>query len=339
MELLTTSLYRKVLIGPMLADSRLDRLLVVSGYSAAGMGVRHASDMRKLRDGKPAPKIDLLCGMAAEGGIGKEAHAGFVDLCERHDLDFSCRYLVKGEPVHAKVYVWCAGANPVVAFTGSANYSQNAFREANTRREVLTQCSAPMAYEFYRSLLQDSADCCDSKAVKDVVGKGMAWKKNTKARSDIGVVKVVKDPSSPWNGLLSLKSSLLMEGGAGKGAIHARAGLNWGQRAGREPNQAYIPVNAEAQKSGFFPDVGDYFTVMTDDGKVFQCVRAQQNGKAIETYGDNSELGRYFRRRLGLPDGAYVNASDLKRYGRTSVTFYKIDDENFVLDFSRKERK
>ena len=336
MELLTTSLYKKALIDPMLANSRLDRLLVVSGYSAAGMGVHHASDMRKLRDGKPAPTIDLLCGMTAEGGIGKEAHAGFVDLCENRDLGFSCRYLVKGEPVHAKVYVWCAGAKPVVAFTGSANYSQNAFRAANTRREVLTQCSATMAYEFYRSLLADSADCCDRKAIKGIVGKGLSW--NPKARSDIGVVKVVNDLHSPWNGLLSLKSSLLMEGGASKGAIHARAGLNWGQRAGREPNQAYIPVNAEAQKSGFFPDIGDYFTVTTDDGKVFQCVRAQQNGKAIETYGDNSELGRYFRHRLGLPDGAYVNASDLKRYGRTDVTFYKIDDENFVLDFSRPIR-
>ena len=333
MDLLTTALYKKVLIEPMVEDSSLDRLLVVSGYSAAGMGVHHASDMLKLRDGKPAPKIDLLCGMTAESGIGKEAHAGFVDLCAKRDLGFSCRYLVKGEPVHAKVYVWCAGKKPVVAYTGSANYSQNAFRASNTRREVLTPCSASMAYDFYQSLLSDSANCCDATAVKGVVGKGRVW--NVKGRSDIGIVKMVHDPSSPWNGMLSLKSSLLMEGGANKGAIHTRAGLNWGQRKGREPNQAYIPVNSEAQKSGFFPEIGDYFTVTTDDGKVFQCVRAQQNGKAIETYGDNSELGRYFRQRLGLSDGAYVNAADLKRYGRTDVTFYKIDDENFILDFSK----
>ena len=333
MNLLSTELYKKVLIEPMLNASDIDRLLVVSGYSAAGMGVRHASDMIRLRGCATAPKIQLVCGMTAESGIGKEVHAGFVDLCKNQDLGFSCRYLVKGEPVHAKVYVWCAGNRPVVAFVGSANYSQNAFRTANVRREVLTECSASMAYEFYNTLIEDSADCCDADAVKDVVGKSGSWK--PKLKSDIGIVKVVMDPSSPWFGKLALKSSLLMEGGANKGAIHTRAGLNWGQRAGREKNQAYIPVNAEAQKSGFFPSIGDYFTVTTDDGRVFQCVRAQQNGKAIETYGSNSELGKYFRHRLGLADGEYVNVSDLKKYGRTDVVFYKIDDENFVMDFSQ----
>lgn len=334
MNLISTALYKKVLINPMIENCAIDRLLVVSGYSAAGMGVRHVKDMIGLRGSSPAPKVQLLCGMTTESGIGKEVHAGFVDLCTNQHLGFSCKYLVKGEAVHAKVYVWCIGDKPVVAFVGSANYSQSAFRAANTRREVLTECSASMAYEFYNSLITDAADCCDKSAVKGVVGKGAVLM--PKSKSDIGVVKMIKDPSSPWYGKLSLKSSLLMEGGANRGAIHTRAGLNWGQRDKREKNQAYIPVNSKAQKSGFFPELGDYFTVTTDDGKVFQCVRAQQHGKAIETYGSNSELGKYFRRRLGLMDGAYVNVSDLKKYGRTDVTFYKIDDENYVMDFSVK---
>ena len=66
-------------------------------------------------------------------------------------------------------------------------------------------------------------------------------------------------------------------------------------------------------------------------------MRAQDNGKAIETYGNNSQLGLYFRKRLGLPSGAFVTLIDLKKYGRTDVTFYKIDDENFFMDFSVKK--
>lgn len=333
MDLLSTKLYKKVLIDPMLHDKTLDRLFVVSGYSAAGMGIKHASDMMKLRAECSVPKINLMCGMTAEGGIGKEVHAGFVDLCTKTKLGFACRYLVRGEPVHAKVYIWCAGNKPLLAYTGSANYSQNAFRSANTRREVLTQCSPEMAYAFYNSLLADSADCCDNNAVKAVVGKSGVWKPNP--QHDIGVAKVVKDPASRWNGLLSLKASLLMEGSR---IIHERGGLNWGQRGKRERNQAYIPLNAKARKSDFFPARGDYFTVTTDDGKVFQCVRAQADGKAIETYGSNSQLGRYFRQRLGLVDGAFVKAADLRRYGRTNVTFYKIDEENFVMDFSKPDK-
>ena len=50
--------------------------------------------------------------------------------------------------------------------------------------------------------------------------------------------------------------------------------------------------------------------------------------------GSNAQLGEYFRRRLKLNNGSYVHAKDLISYGRTDVTFYKIDDEQFYMDFS-----
>lgn len=57
-------------------------------------------------------------------------------------------------------------------------------------------------------------------------------------------------------------------------------------------------------------------------------------GAGIETPHNNSLIGEYFRNRLGLPNGAFVKKEDLIRYGRTDVTFYKIDDENYYMDFS-----
>lgn len=45
-------------------------------------------------------------------------------------------------------------------------------------------------------------------------------------------------------------------------------------------------------------------------------------------------LGEYFRNRLGLANGAYVTAADLRSYGRTDVTFIKIDEEHYYMDFS-----
>src|SRR5690606_11716890 len=123
--------------------------------------------------------------------------------------------------------------------------------------------------------------------------------------------------------LESIEVSLLARGGK----MHTRGGLNWGQREGRERNQAYIPITAEVSRSGFFPPVGKHFTVLTDANKVLICTRAQQNGKAIQTPNNNSHLGEYFRNRLGLSSGAFVEKADLLRYGRTSVTFYKLDEE------------
>ena len=60
----------------------------------------------------------------------------------------------------------------------------------------------------------------------------------------------------------------------------------------------------------------------------------QQNDKAITTPASNALLGEYFRNRLGLANGAYVTVADLRSYGRTDVTFIKIDEEHYYMDFS-----
>ena len=118
------------------------------------------------------------------------------------------------------------------------------------------------------------------------------------------------------------------------GEVPAKSGLNWGQRKGREKNQAYIRCPRNIARSGFFPLEGQHFSVITDDGQLL-ILRVEQGGdKALTTPESNSLLGEYFRNRLGLLKGVYVNTVDLKRYGRTDVTFYKLDEEQFYMDFS-----
>ncbi len=74
--------------------------------------------------------------------------------------------------------------------------------------------------------------------------------------------------------------------------------------------------------------------MLTDDGKTIICTRAQQNGKAIHTPHNNSLIGEYFRNRLGLASGILVTEGDLAKYGRSNITFYKIDDETYYMDFA-----
>lgn len=82
-----------------------------------------------------------------------------------------------------------------------------------------------------------------------------------------------------------------------------------------------------------------HFTVLTDDGNVLICARAQENGKAIHTPHDNSLIGKYFRNRLALASGVAVEKKDLENYGRTDVRFYKIDNETYFLDFSAANKR
>lgn len=128
----------------------------------------------------------------------------------------------------------------------------------------------------------------------------------------------------------SLHLSLLMKSGHETGS---KSGPNWGQRGGRDKDEMYIPLPSQYQNSGFFPAIGEEFTVNTIDGKTFRCVRQQTDGKAITTVGDISLLGIYIRQKIGVGQFDFVTKADLEAYGRTDITFYKIDDENFVMSF------
>ena len=113
-----------------------------------------------------------------------------------------------------------------------------------------------------------------------------------------------------------------------------RSGLNWGQRPRRNPNEAYISLPSKVAKSGFFPLEKRHFTALTDDRHQLILRVEQQNDKAITTPARNSDLGEYFRNRLGLANGEYVTSDALKRYGRTDVVFLKLDEETYYMDFS-----
>ncbi|MBE2228867.1 MAG: NgoFVII family restriction endonuclease [Ignavibacteria bacterium] len=112
------------------------------------------------------------------------------------------------------------------------------------------------------------------------------------------------------------------------------SGLNWGQRAGREKNQAYIKLPSNVYHSNFFPPIGVRFVLETDDGRSFTCTRAQANGKAIETPENNSLLGLYFRRRLNLNRGVLVEKQHLLDYGRTDLDIFKVSENTYRIDFS-----
>jgi hypothetical protein len=125
-----------------------------------------------------------------------------------------------------------------------------------------------------------------------------------------------------------------------KGSIQVpqSSGLNWGQRPGREQNQAYLPVPSYIQKSHFFPEPGILFNIECDDGKIFRCIRAQANGKAIHTPENNSLFGFYFRSRLKILPGYAIKIVHLINYGRSSVDIFKNSNTGYYLDFSISEK-
>lgn len=317
-EIISTELFDRTLIDPLRGDA--NKLCIVSGYATATMVLRHFEFAQNQVPGKKF-SIDLIVGMAVQDGLERKNHKGFIDLqTERYDFDFTCSYVVGRPPVHTKLYTWLGNNRALKAFAGSANYSQSAF--SPSMKEILAEVNPAESLEYFNRL-KGEVQNCSSANIADFI--------NFYDKRIVTQLENADDDAFTAD-LESVTLTLL---DASTGEVPSRSGLNWGQRPeeGREPNQAYINIPASVQRSGFFPDHGVWFTLLTDDGKQLLCRRAQQNGKGIHTR-NNSEMGEYFRYRLGLANGAFVTRADLLRYGRTDVTIYKTDEETYYMDFA-----
>lgn len=302
-----------------------DEIRILTGYATASMASRY---IELLKESKSHDiKIKIIHGMAPSDGIINIQHENFKKLMDESNGNFEFSYIMNSHaPCHAKVYVWLKKGVPIKAFIGSANFTQNAFY--SPQREAMYECNPRDAFDYYNSF-SPHIILCNHNEVEDAVNimsKQQYRDRNSK-------VNETGDKVSPENsGFLSKTLSLL----GTNGKMGTRSSLNWGQRESRDRNQAYIPVQRHVAKSRFFPGKDQHFTVITDDGFSMICSLAQgdKDGKAIHTPLDNAELGRYFRKRIGVPSGAYVKKEDLEGYGRTDVTFLKVDDETYYMDFA-----
>ena len=308
MKLLTNKLYESILMQPALSGA--DTLKIVSGFASPTMALRHLEDLKKRQN----KEIDiyLIYGMSKHHGVEIATHRAFVDIQENQFNNFKCYYSYRPIPLHAKVYTWMKKDKATACYAGSANYTQNGF-SPRLQQEAMTKTSADDGLRFYNRV---SKNCiiCNHSLLEDHICLYRSNKKQEKS------------------GLPEVELSLL---DTRTGETHKKAGLNWGKRQGREQNQAYIPIPRKTAESNYFPRE-NYFTIITDDDFSFIAKRAQQNKKAIHSTDSNAILGKYFRDRLGLEDGAFITRKHLEDYGRTSVRFMKIDDETYMMDFSSK---
>ncbi len=320
-SIISDSLFDHALLRPF-KESGANLLYAVSGFSSPAMASYHLEALKK--EGGDSVHIKLLVGMGVRNGISKVERDGFLRLAEENP-NIDARYVVGNFPVHSKIYAWYKDASPVAGFAGSANYTQMAF--IGRQREILSPVSAEDGKRYFDEIFPDSVDLEDYR-VNDLLVQprpSLTVDSSQEASSSVTFVDKVTISFLDRSGKLPLGAS----------------GLNWGQRDRREPNQAYIKIPVDIIRKRFFPEKAFHFLVLTDDGKELICHTAQNSsvdptlGKAIHTPQNNSFLGLYFRNRLGLTNGQKITIQDLLRYGRTDVTFSKIDDETYYMDFSK----
>jgi hypothetical protein len=294
------------------------------------MAFRHLEELRKK---KIDVHISLLLGMCSTDGISFSNHQGFLNIINSdYSSKFVCGYIFKTPPVHSKLYIWYKKNKLYKSFIGSANYTQNAF--SKNQRETIAETKDSSVTNYFSILEKDSIYCDNQEAEQliRIINDKYYYKNHLHEEESAGRDGILQPQIGVEN-----RTIVLFERKSGK--VQNTAGLNWGHRSNnpkRNRNEAYIQLPPEVYKSDFFPAKPQHFTVVTDDSKVFICCRAQKTGTpgaAIETPHNNALLGEYFRNRMGLPNGAFVTRKDLDDYGRSDVTFYKFDDENYYMDF------
>lgn len=314
--MITENLVQNILIDPILNGA--DELCISAGYATPNMVLYFISN---IPDGYTI-KLHLIVGMIQDNGISLSVHEGFKDLIANLPntkiSQFECSYVYKNAPVCANMFIWKKQGVPFCAFGGSANFTQSSFYLG--KREVMFEINASEAMQYYNSFIPDTIYATHSEIEEFVV----IYSTHPILDAEDDIASALESSDLPRVNL-----SLL----AKNGETGTASGLNWGQRKGREPNQAYIPVSSKVKKTGFFPPPDTVFTALTDDRKCLLLRIEQQGDKAIATPTNNSLLGEYIRNRIGLSNGQYVWRKDLERYGRTDVTFYKLDENQYFMDF------
>ncbi len=310
--MIVDDLVRKILTAPYKRGA--DHLKVLTGYATAAMAKRHLIQADEIASDPqiqlPELSVEVVYGMSERDGIPLTQHQTFVDMSTSSFKGrFSCHYVVDPPPVHSKVYVWCRAGEPIEAFLGSANYTQTALM--GHQIESMTRCDTRDALALFDENRARSLEC-----EHDDVETSVALYQH-----DDNSMNELENVNLPF--LVQITEE-----------TPTTSGINWGQRAGRDRNQAYLRVPSETAQSDFFPPRAVQFTMLTDDGFSMLCAVAQDGDKAIHTVESNAILGKYVRSRLGLHDGACVRGSHFDDYGRDDVTVHKIDDETYYLDFS-----
>lgn len=308
----TESIAKIILFDPI--DFGANRLCILSSHATPSMASWLLTTYKE--QGITGISIELIIEATIYDGIDNISHDGFKELHGRrysNKCSISCSYLFQPPTFKSNLFIWLQDDVPLQAFDSSYDFTQTALLRSN--KGSITIQSATHAYKLYENAVTHSIFCNHSEVEEYIIirsSKTSLSSANDKFHANCVHLPLITKAGEP-----------------GK-----RSGLNWGQRNKRNKNEAYIPLPSKIAKSGFFPLNKQHFLVVTDDHHTLQLRVEQQNNKAITTPASNAQLGEYFRNRLGLANGAYVHTSDLETYGRTDVAFYKIDDEQYYMDFS-----
>ncbi|MDR0785506.1 MAG: NgoFVII family restriction endonuclease [Treponema sp.] len=298
-----------------------DELVILSGY----VGPKPIERLKEL-----PIHSKIVYGMYGIEGIKAPLHNSLIKLQKTIDnVDIFYSQL----PVHSKCYVWRNKGQVVHALVGSANFSTNGL--ATPYREILAETTfdtfLPLN-EYIKKVFNNSISCLER-----------------------GIKKIIEQQT------IACLLTLLGDDGETQNA----AGLNWGQNPKNHTNKndAYIKIRAQDIRNcpNLFPPKqlnplhfdgrgrkrrhNDNIEIIWDDGVNMdglllgnQTIDGIMYPKQVSSFPHGSEMGRYFRKRLNVPDGQPVRRFHLDNYGRDTIGVSLLGECVYKFDFSTNKK-
>ena len=121
--------------------------------------------------------------------------------------------------------------------------------------------------------------------------------------------------------------------------VALKSGLNQWNAGGRPRSlgEVYIPIPAWIHKvfPDFFPPKDQPFNLRLPDKKILNVKVCQEGNKALMS-NPNEALGQWILRDvLNLKEGELLTYKKLEDIGLDAVVVYKVDDENYEIDFAK----
>lgn len=316
-----------------------DEIFIISGY----VGFDPVRRVKQLPH-----KTTVVYGMYATDGIHKALRETLIK--EDEEID-NLTVLCSTMPVHSKIYMWLNGGRVVHSLIGSANFSLNGLTTPykETLAEATVDTFKPL--DAYRDLVRRNCISCADSVVSLTPRQQQTQQTWATYDRDVCVLPLY-----------------VIERGVK--VLKPQSGLNWGMAkilSGSHVNinDAYIPLPAEhvSHYPQMFPVKqsvplnlssvvrpthrhNDTIEVIWDDGtEMVMLLEGTRNSrdeqgnavmypKQIASSPSKAALGRYMRKRLGVPEGHPITMDDLERYGRSDISISLQGEGIYYFDFS-----
>ena len=292
-------------------------------------------------------KCNVVYGCLQSGKVRREQHSAFLTTVQSASM---VNLYYKQHYNHSKIYLWKQDGQPVDALVGSANFSASGLESDG--QEVLFSVSDSTVLsqinDYVVAALADSK-ICDTSYNRFTGASSQPSKVKQNQRDKV----ISVTPPHAAISLVIKKNSTLQ--------THAAAGLNWGFESSgqlapkRQASDAYIPIRKAivSQLPTLFPNGGlnpnlkkgqghrnaiAVAEAIFDDGETmkisFEGYDHTQMVKQLTSFPSKNILGKYLRRRLGVPEDKFVDLEHLNEYGRTNIEVSLLEEGIYYIDFS-----